>query len=247
MSTVPFNFMEFATQIGDCSTPAQILNALDEALPEDLRLSVWGAMRFPLRWNNLDALVLNETVFLHESAPAGHWEAYLGSMRQHMSMPYAVLYALISPVTDSDLMRALEPIGIDRWPIDLARSYGVRDALHCPIGGKWGIHFWSKTVLSLTEGERILLYALASYTASRLEKVVPHTDKDWAGADHPLTPRERAVLRRLAVGDTLEQAAAHLGLSRETVRTHLKKAQARLGCRNRTHAVVQAVLLNLVP
>ena len=73
MSTVPFDFIEFATQIGDCSTPAQILNALDEALPEDLRLNVWGAMRFPLRWNNLDALVLNETVFLHESAPAGHW------------------------------------------------------------------------------------------------------------------------------------------------------------------------------
>lgn len=44
-----------------------------------------------------------------------------------------------------------------------------------------------------------------------------------------LTPAEARVARLLTEGMTTEQAAARLGLSRETVRTHIKAALAKLG------------------
>ena len=56
---------------------------------------------------------------------------------------------------------------------------------------------------------------------------------------HSLTPRERAVLRHASAGLTVEETAEALG--DETIRSHFKKAQAKLGTRNRTHTVAEAM------
>lgn len=49
--------------------------------------------------------------------------------------------------------------------------------------------------------------------------------------------RERAVLETAARGLTVEEAAAELFLSPETVRTYRKRVLQRTGARNMTHAV----------
>jgi LuxR family quorum sensing-dependent transcriptional regulator len=41
--------------------------------------------------------------------------------------------------------------------------------------------------------------------------------------------------------------ARALGLGEETIRSHLKKAQTKLGARSRTHAVAEALRQNLIP
>ena len=56
-----------------------------------------------------------------------------------------------------------------------------------------------------------------------------------------LTQRELSVLKIASDGRTAEEIARVLGLGMETVRTHFKKAQRKLGARNRTHAVVTAM------
>jgi len=61
-----------------------------------------------------------------------------------------------------------------------------------------------------------------------------------------LTPRELAVLRLLADGNRIADAAKHLRLGDETVRSHVKKAQVKLGARNSMHAVVQAIRRQLI-
>jgi HD-GYP domain-containing protein (c-di-GMP phosphodiesterase class II)/DNA-binding CsgD family transcriptional regulator len=62
-------------------------------------------------------------------------------------------------------------------------------------------------------------------------------------ADTPgsLSRRECDVLTLLASGATSEDAATALGLSRETVRTHVRNAIGRLGAHTRTHAVALAL------
>lgn len=68
------------------------------------------------------------------------------------------------------------------------------------------------------------------------------------GATKPasLTPREIDVLSLLAEGLRHEEIGTRLGISSETVRTHLRKASGRLGASTRTQAVATALRLGLI-
>ena len=61
------------------------------------------------------------------------------------------------------------------------------------------------------------------------------------GSRGKLTRRQREILQLLANGESATFAARELDLSEETVKTHTKHAVARLGARNRTHAVAIAL------
>jgi DNA-binding NarL/FixJ family response regulator len=62
-----------------------------------------------------------------------------------------------------------------------------------------------------------------------------------SGSRGKLTRRQREILQLLADGGSTAAAARELGLSEETVKTHTKNMLARLGARNRTHAVAIAL------
>jgi DNA-binding CsgD family transcriptional regulator len=93
---------------------------------------------------------------------------------------------------------------------------------------------------SFTQQARGLLYMAASAAAVRLERLVGD-DVKRVGSRACLTPREQAVVRHASIGMTMQQTANALGLGEETVRSHFKKAQAKLGTRNRTHTVAEAM------
>jgi DNA-binding NarL/FixJ family response regulator len=61
-----------------------------------------------------------------------------------------------------------------------------------------------------------------------------------------LTQRELDVLGLLAEGLAHEEIGRRLGISSETVRTHLRKASDRLGASTRTQAVATALRLGLI-
>jgi DNA-binding NarL/FixJ family response regulator len=62
----------------------------------------------------------------------------------------------------------------------------------------------------------------------------------------PLTRRQRQILQLIADGRSTGQVAKSLGLSSETVRTHTKAALARIGARDRAHAVALALRKSLI-
>lgn len=66
------------------------------------------------------------------------------------------------------------------------------------------------------------------------------------GSRGKLTHRQRQILQLLADGESITFAARELGLSEETVKTHTKNAVARLGARNRAHAVAIALRESLI-
>jgi DNA-binding CsgD family transcriptional regulator len=55
------------------------------------------------------------------------------------------------------------------------------------------------------------------------------------------------VLRALSLGERPNQVAKQLGLGEETVRTHIKKAQLKLGVRTLGAAIASAIRLHLIP
>jgi DNA-binding NarL/FixJ family response regulator len=65
-------------------------------------------------------------------------------------------------------------------------------------------------------------------------------DRDYA-PEKVLTVREREVLGRLAEGHSIEDIAAELVLSTETIRTHVRNAMRKLGAHTRAHAIVVAL------
>jgi PAS domain S-box-containing protein len=68
-----------------------------------------------------------------------------------------------------------------------------------------------------------------------------HTDEPSEIAPHPhLTPRQIEVLRLLAHGQSTEQIASTLHLSRETVRNHVRRLLKALNVHSRLEAVALA-------
>ena len=92
--------------------------------------------------------------------------------------------------------------------------------------------------LARTAASELLMRAVRAALAqeSFVDPAVPPR-----GSRGKLTRREREILQLLANGESTTVAARELGLSEETVKTHTKNAVARLGARNRTHAVAIAL------
>lgn len=62
----------------------------------------------------------------------------------------------------------------------------------------------------------------------------------WAVLGEPLTAREEEILLALADGSTSREIADEMHLATATVVAHTKAIFAKLGARNRTHAVALA-------
>jgi DNA-binding NarL/FixJ family response regulator len=78
-----------------------------------------------------------------------------------------------------------------------------------------------------------------SYVDPRLDRVLL-SERSTARVSQ-LSPREREVMRLMAEGRTAEGVGGELGVSVETVRTHVRNAIRKLQARNRVHAIALAL------
>ena len=239
---------EFTNCVAKTGTPSEVLDALHELASKQLPLSVLGAARFPLQASDWRSTRLGTDAFLHASVPQGWWDEYAAMAKREYDPGVMMARSSLMACTWTETMQMLDPIGIDRWPYELSLKYGMRDALTCSVGRRWLVSYWSRQALSnvLTQPRRIILFAAASFAALRLEQLIDH-DPRWMGKRARVTPRELAVLRLVSMGRQIGEIAQVLGLGEETVRSHLKKVQGKLGVRNRSHAVAEAIRQHLIP
>jgi LuxR family quorum sensing-dependent transcriptional regulator len=234
--------IDYSMEVESLKTSDDVLNKLHDITSEKNPIRVLGANRFSVKVGDWRRIELGKNVFIHRDVPRGwleEWAAFVAS-----GHPVGLMTArmCLAPFTWTELSRMFDPIGIDRWPYELALKHGMRDGYACPVGGRWLVAFCSPGVLgnSFTQQARSLLYMAASAAAVRLEKLVGD-DAKRVGSHTSLTAREQSVLRQASIGLTLQETAKALGLGEETVRSHFKKAQAKLGTRNRTHTVAEAL------
>jgi PAS domain S-box-containing protein len=96
---------------------------------------------------------------------------------------------------------------------------------------------WAASAEPVGGGHRVLVVVLsASRWGSRFRRTV-------TGADAPrtLSRREREVVHLVALGAPGPEIADELGISHETVRTHVSNAMEKLGARSRAHLVARAL------
>jgi DNA-binding NarL/FixJ family response regulator len=83
--------------------------------------------------------------------------------------------------------------------------------------------------------------------AAEAETYVDPAANRRSGHNGPrLTRRQRQILQMIADGHSTSATAKRLGLSAETVRTHTKGVLARLGARDRAHAVALGLRSSLI-
>ena len=81
--------------------------------------------------------------------------------------------------------------------------------------------------------------SIARMVISRMQGVAP-------GKDYQLTAREKEILQSLSKGNSFKLIAAELGISLETVRTHIKHIYDKLHVRSQTEAVSKAINERLI-
>lgn len=130
---------------------------------------------------------------------------------------------------------------------------GDENVLHALRAGADG--FLSKTaepdelihaVQRAARGEAALSLSASRAVLSHLVRETPPTvDPRLAAVVEALTPRERDLVIAAAAGATNDEIAATLFLSPLTVKTHLNRAMAKVGARDRGQLVAVAYLSGL--
>jgi DNA-binding NarL/FixJ family response regulator len=135
--------------------------------------------------------------------------------------------SISGPETIRMLHRSLPSLGVV--------AHGSRPERHLATAA---IQAGASAYVSRTAGPEELRRAVDAAAAqeSFLDPEVPPK-----GSRGKLTQRQRQILQLLADGESTTVAARELDLSEETVKTHTKNTIARLGARNRTHAVAIAL------
>jgi DNA-binding NarL/FixJ family response regulator len=92
---------------------------------------------------------------------------------------------------------------------------------------------------TLAAGEALIAPAITKRLIEQFARVAPPSGPAAAALEE-LTPRELEVLVLIARGLSNGEIASELVLSEATVKTHVKRVLAKLGIRDRVHAVVLA-------
>jgi LuxR family quorum sensing-dependent transcriptional regulator len=247
-SHVQARLLDYAARVDELKSPTEVLDELHAVTSQEPALSVLGAARMPIKSGDWRSIELGKSAFLHKDVPENWWHEYEALIESRFRPVLFLASSSIGAYTWTEARRLFQPVGVDQISLDLALKHGLRDGFTCPVGGRWVVGFWSRRDLSnvLTRPMRIMVFAAASFAALRLEQIVP-PDPAIFGTRRRLTPRELAVLRLVSTGAQFREVGQALGLGEETVRSHMKKAQAKLGARSRTQAVAEALRQRLIP
>lgn len=240
------DILDFTESVDGLTTIGAVLNALDKISWSQARAHVLGAALLPLKFGDNKMLILNKTVFLHESVSRNWWDERMRLSAMGPAPADIAARLALAPFTLADILKSLEPLGIDRWAHELNLKFGIRDSFGCPIGGRWIFAYWAPKPMTLQTDQKAMLFIGATFATKRLQQLAPPFS-ERLGKSSRLTARELAVLRSLSLGRRIKDVSLDLGLGSETVRSHLKKAQEKLGVRTATHAVSQGMRLRLIP
>ncbi len=86
----------------------------------------------------------------------------------------------------------------------------------------------------------------APMSPSIARMVISHVQETSPGKDYQLTPREKEILQSLSKGNSFKLIAAELGISHETVRTHIKHIYDKLHVQSQIEAVSKALTERLI-
>jgi DNA-binding CsgD family transcriptional regulator len=197
-----------------------------------------GLRQITSRWAAFDAGV---------PTPAGAPAGGSGTSAGGQAGGVAPVTALVGPApvrATLDAWAAADPGGFDRaaqaWH-NLAR----REEVRCLLAHGLRERDPAAAVPPLLVAERLAeeagMVVLLGRTRRALRRHAVHRDNRGPRTGDALTQREREVLRLVAHGEPTRRIAGQLGISRETVETHIRSGMRKLGAHTRTEAAALAL------
>jgi DNA-binding NarL/FixJ family response regulator len=121
----------------------------------------------------------------------------------------------------------------------------VYEALYAGANGYLLKKYASDKLISAIEE---VLQGGAPMSPSIARMVINHMQKSTPAptTDYQLTPREKEILQSLSGGNSFKMIGAELGISLDTVRTHIKRIYDKLHVRSQIEAVSKAINEKLV-
>jgi PAS domain S-box-containing protein len=92
--------------------------------------------------------------------------------------------------------------------------------------------------VEIVTGRQLVLFVAlnTSRWGRRFRRLTPAEEQR-----EPLSPREREVVRLIALGSTSPEIAEELRIAHDTVRTHARNAMVKVGARSRAHLVARVL------
>lgn len=225
-------------EIASCTTQTDIWHSLQK---EAVRLGMQGVSwvaQLPL------PIEKPETVIYDNFSPAWH-DRYLA--RNYLQIDPTVRHGLTSvrPLLWSDTQNEAPEFWED------ARSFGLREGVAQSMWDRQGcvsmlsfsrdgVEF---TTLELADKMPKICWLAHLAHVGMMQLILPEAVPESA-AD--LTAREKETLKLAATGKTSQEISEALNVAKRTVDFHLDNATARLRAKNRTDAVLRAVVLGLI-
>jgi len=123
------------------------------------------------------------------------------------------------------------------WHVTLAQRHFTGETALLHADGREVPVQWGATTEGATGRRRVLFVVLGtSRWGARFRR-----DDQGAPSGAPLSTREAEIVRRVAMGETSPEIAGELGISADTVRTHVRNAMRKVGARSRAHLVAKAL------
>jgi DNA-binding CsgD family transcriptional regulator len=238
--------VDFAGAVRTCRSPRAVLDLLHRKVSVlKPPLQVFMAFRLEDPPDGPDDYALERNIFLHDSVPRRPqlWRQLRAGRRKYgQSVLFRRAREGGAPITFTEVTQTARPRGAERWIFNIFFRFTIRDGLCCSTL-PWVIFYRSEEVLKLSSEQRVSLEFMAIHASRRLNEMRPGKKKR---NKVKLAPREVDVLCRIAEGETSEQIAKRWEIKRTTVDEYAEQATAKLGAKNRTHAVVMAIYLGLI-
>jgi two-component system response regulator DevR len=129
-----------------------------------------------------------------------------------------IAVAILTTFTDDELVRQCVRAG--------ARGYLLKEIPRLDLAA---------SIRSLAAGESVIDRKVLPQVLAAARQ-----GADSSEGDHPLSERQRAILRLVADGLSNREIAAHVYLSELTVKSYIEDLLKQLGARNRVHAAILA-------
>lgn len=164
---------------------------------------------------------------VHELVSSG---AEFISICERQAIDVGVIGWGLPDMTGGDVLRAIKRRNLQTRVVLYTGDFSPAVLREAVKAGAWG-------VTSKADDPSVLIDTLASVQQGRMS--IPYIDIGQLASDplDNLTVREKELLRALAKGWTNEQIASRIGISRNTVKYHLKNLYEKIGASNRAQAV----------